>query len=149
MIILYLHVEAVKFVYFFHFSLILVAWFLCIYTNILFSSKYLYISAHPWIFILIWENVCIYPYSFKFTLLFLPFSPIFFYLFFSFSGGTAAGLAIGIHLSKQNVKIHAIGVCDTPQYFYNHINEIGEKLGLKNFNSEDIITGTYIVYVYL
>lgn len=56
------------------------------------------------------------------------------------SGGTAAGLAIGIHLSKRKAKLHAVGVCDSPSYFYNHINEVAKELGLSNLDAESIIS---------
>ena len=44
------------------------------------------------------------------------------------SGGTVAGLALGAKLSGINAKIHAVGVCDSPEYFYNHINEVAIEL---------------------
>ena len=56
------------------------------------------------------------------------------------SGGTAAGLAIGIHLSKHKAKLHAIGVCDSPSYFYNHINDVARELGLSDLDAESIIS---------
>jgi D-cysteine desulfhydrase len=56
------------------------------------------------------------------------------------SGGTAAGLAIGIHLSKQKAKLHAVGVCDSPSYFYNHINEVAKELGLSGLDAESIVS---------
>lgn len=37
------------------------------------------------------------------------------------SGGTAAGIAIGIHLAKLPIKVHAYAVCDNEKYFYDHI----------------------------
>mmetsp|Transcript_7937 Transcript_7937/g.21452 ORF Transcript_7937/g.21452 Transcript_7937/m.21452 type:complete len:472 (-) Transcript_7937:518-1933(-) len=42
------------------------------------------------------------------------------------SGGTAAGLAIGFALcpSLQSVHLHAIGVCDNPDYFYRTMAKI-------------------------
>ena len=46
------------------------------------------------------------------------------------SGGTAAGLAIGMRLANHKAKVHAIAVCDTPQYFYDHINDMSKGLGL-------------------
>eukprot|EP01038_Epipyxis_sp_PR26KG_P016816 gene16816-23017_t len=44
------------------------------------------------------------------------------------SGGTAAGIALGIHLSQYNAQIHAIGVCDSPDYFYDHIEQVSKEL---------------------
>ena len=49
------------------------------------------------------------------------------------SGGTAAGLAIGMYLSGmyKTTKLHAVGVCDNPEYFYNHIKEVAVEMGLE------------------
>lgn len=46
------------------------------------------------------------------------------------SGGTAAGVAIGARLSGLKAKVHAVGVCDTPSYFYEHIRETAAALGV-------------------
>lgn len=46
------------------------------------------------------------------------------------SGGTAAGLALGVKLAGLNTQVHAVGVCDSPEYFYEHIRETAEALGL-------------------
>ncbi|CAN8066424.1 unnamed protein product [Agarophyton chilense] len=48
------------------------------------------------------------------------------------SGGTASGLAIGNYLAGSPVRIHAITVCDTPAYFYGHLNEMLADLDLSN-----------------
>lgn len=56
------------------------------------------------------------------------------------SGGTAAGLAIGMHLSGHKAELHAIGVCDSPSYFYGHINETIEGLGLHDLKAEDLLS---------
>ena len=45
------------------------------------------------------------------------------------SGGTTAGLALGNALSGMGADIHAYGVCDDEEYFYNFINGIYEDLG--------------------
>jgi len=51
------------------------------------------------------------------------------------SGGTLAGIVLGIHLyhlDKDHRSIphcHAIGVCDSPEYFYNILNEIASDMG--------------------
>ncbi|GIL44459.1 hypothetical protein Vafri_1914 [Volvox africanus] len=45
------------------------------------------------------------------------------------SGGTAAGLALGAALSPLNASVHAYGVCDTPDYFYDYIDGLFEGLG--------------------
>jgi len=52
------------------------------------------------------------------------------------SGGTAAGIALGLSLAYYERKadeipnIHAIGVCDTPDYFYDTISLIAKEMGL-------------------
>lgn len=53
------------------------------------------------------------------------------------SGGTAAGIGLGLSLAyRQNSnidklpKIHAIGVCDYPDYFYDTITSIAKEMGL-------------------
>ena len=53
------------------------------------------------------------------------------------SGGTVAGLTLGIALAHQNANnekpipaVHAIGVCDSPDYFYNFIAKIADEMGL-------------------
>ena len=46
------------------------------------------------------------------------------------SGGTAAGLAIGAKLAGLKAKVHAVGVCDSPAYFYDHIRETAAALGV-------------------
>ncbi|GFR47123.1 hypothetical protein Agub_g8810 [Astrephomene gubernaculifera] len=45
------------------------------------------------------------------------------------SGGTSAGLALGSHLSSLGARVHAYGVCDTPEYFYNFIDGLFAGLG--------------------
>ena len=40
------------------------------------------------------------------------------------SGGTAAGIALGNHLSGYGARIHAYGVCDDPDYFYAYIDDL-------------------------
>jgi D-cysteine desulfhydrase len=46
------------------------------------------------------------------------------------SGGTAAGLALGVKLAGLKTQVHAVGVCDSPEYFYEHIRETADALGL-------------------
>jgi D-cysteine desulfhydrase len=46
------------------------------------------------------------------------------------SGGTAAGIAIGVKLAGLKSKVHAVGVCDSPQYFYDHIDQVAKELGI-------------------
>lgn len=45
------------------------------------------------------------------------------------SGGTAAGLALGLHLSGLGCQLHALGVCDDPQYFYDYIDGLLQGMG--------------------
>ncbi|CAE8614421.1 unnamed protein product [Polarella glacialis] len=40
------------------------------------------------------------------------------------SGGTAAGLALGNHLSGWGVGVHAYSVCDSPEYFHDFIDKV-------------------------
>ncbi|KXZ56568.1 hypothetical protein GPECTOR_1g51 [Gonium pectorale] len=46
------------------------------------------------------------------------------------SGGTTAGLALGSYLSPLKARVHAYGVCDTPDYFYDYIDGLLEGLGV-------------------
>lgn len=46
------------------------------------------------------------------------------------SGGTAAGLALGLHLSGLPWKVHAMGVCDDPDYFYSYIDGLLKGMGV-------------------
>jgi len=45
------------------------------------------------------------------------------------SGGTASGLSLGAKLCGIN-SVHGICVCDTPEIFYDHINETITELGI-------------------
>ncbi|KAK9846172.1 hypothetical protein WJX84_010812 [Apatococcus fuscideae] len=45
------------------------------------------------------------------------------------SGGTAAGVALGAHLSSMQARVHAFGVCDDPDYFYSYIDDLFQGLG--------------------
>ena len=45
------------------------------------------------------------------------------------SGGTTAGVALGNHLSKGGARVHAFGVCDDPDYFYDYIDGLFQGLG--------------------
>ena len=60
------------------------------------------------------------------------------------SGGTAAGITLGVALacSEQNgfaaPIVHAVGVCDNPDYFYAEIIQIGFSIGLfKGLTNEE------------
>ena len=46
------------------------------------------------------------------------------------SGGTAAGLALGLHLSALPWRLHAMGVCDDPVYFYEYIDGLLTGMGV-------------------
>ncbi len=48
------------------------------------------------------------------------------------SGGTASGIVIATKLSGCKSKIHAVGVCDSPEYFYNHIEQNIKDLNISN-----------------
>ena len=45
------------------------------------------------------------------------------------SGGTTAGLALGNHLSGMGATVHAYGVCDDEEYFYDFIDRLYQLLG--------------------
>jgi len=52
------------------------------------------------------------------------------------SGGTATGITLGIglayyELNEQPPRVHAVGVCDDPDYFYAEIESIGNEMGLE------------------
>ncbi|XP_072049277.1 uncharacterized protein [Amphiura filiformis] len=58
------------------------------------------------------------------------------------SGGSTAGLAIANHLTKSDIKIHGMMVCDGAKYFHDHINETLTEIGLTDrsgVKSEDIV----------
>lgn len=51
------------------------------------------------------------------------------------SGGTAAGIVLGIalacaDLSSRVPTVHAIGVCDDPDYFYRFVAKIADEMGI-------------------
>ena len=45
------------------------------------------------------------------------------------SGGTAAGVALGAHLSGLNARVHAVPVCNDATYFHDRINHLFAELG--------------------
>jgi 1-aminocyclopropane-1-carboxylate deaminase/D-cysteine desulfhydrase-like pyridoxal-dependent ACC family enzyme len=64
-------------------------------------------------------------------------------VFASGSGGTAAGIAIGLALAygggvstsdgsarRKRPQVHAVGVCDSPDYFYGQVAKIAAEMGL-------------------
>ena len=79
------------------------------------------------------------------------------------SGGTATGITLGLSLAygchggvghpamqgKSAPRIHAVGVCDHPDYFYNTMSNIADEMGihLSSFDNNDngsITTEQYI-----
>lgn len=46
------------------------------------------------------------------------------------SGGTLAGLVIGMRLAGIPSMLHIVGVCDTPDIFYDHLHHVAEDLGI-------------------
>jgi len=47
------------------------------------------------------------------------------------SGGTAAGIGLGMALARPHKPhVHAMGVCDTPSYFEHHVSQIITDMGL-------------------
>ncbi|XP_046543189.1 bifunctional D-cysteine desulfhydrase/1-aminocyclopropane-1-carboxylate deaminase, mitochondrial-like [Haliotis rubra] len=55
------------------------------------------------------------------------------------SGGTAAGLSIANYLTGSELRCHGFVVCDDDVYFYNHIQETLEDVGLAHVNAQDIV----------
>ncbi|KAK9831510.1 hypothetical protein WJX81_004069 [Elliptochloris bilobata] len=45
------------------------------------------------------------------------------------SGGTVAGLALGVRLSGAETRVHAYGVCDDEEYFYDFIDKLLSEAG--------------------
>lgn len=45
------------------------------------------------------------------------------------SGGTVAGLALGLHLAGHPARVHAVNVCDDAAYFYRRIDALYAHLG--------------------
>ena len=47
------------------------------------------------------------------------------------SGGTSAGICLGAYLAWKNPPVvHAYGVCDTPDYFFDYIDGLLMELGV-------------------
>ncbi len=57
------------------------------------------------------------------------------------SGGSTAGLAIANYLTKSNLQIHGMMVCDGPRYFSDHIDDTLKEIGLwdTGLTSNDIV----------
>ncbi|MCO5579918.1 hypothetical protein L7F22_033785 [Adiantum nelumboides] len=54
------------------------------------------------------------------------------------SGGTTAGLALASHLSTLKARVHAYGVCDDAEYFYNYVQGLLDGMNAK-IASRDIV----------
>jgi len=48
------------------------------------------------------------------------------------SGGTSAGLAIANEVEDYGARVWAYGVCDTPDDFYEKVDELAQELGFTN-----------------
>jgi len=55
------------------------------------------------------------------------------------SGGSAAGIALGVHLSGMKARVHAIIVCDSRDYFLAHVQHTIAALGA-DCRAENILT---------
>lgn len=56
------------------------------------------------------------------------------------SGGTACGLAIANHLAGSPFKITALAICDNNEYFYTHVQQTLDALGLSSVDASSILT---------
>jgi D-cysteine desulfhydrase len=59
------------------------------------------------------------------------------------SGGSTAGIALGIALAADALKVprpkvHAVCVCDNPDYFYEEITKIAKELKVENISEEEV-----------
>ncbi|XP_065056440.1 uncharacterized protein LOC135684731 isoform X2 [Rhopilema esculentum] len=54
------------------------------------------------------------------------------------SGGTIGGLALANYLNGSPLKVHGVCVCDTADYFYDHIDELIGEYGLQDVKARDI-----------
>jgi D-cysteine desulfhydrase len=63
------------------------------------------------------------------------------------SGGTACGIALGIALAYNSLQtctpqVHAVGVCDDPDYFYTFVAKIADEMGFiapENVETEEFV----------
>ena len=78
------------------------------------------------------------------------------------SGGTATGIVVGLSLAfgslgvghpslmrRSAPKVHAVGVCDDPEYFYTTISSIADEMGIEprpTMTSEQFIREVVTVY---
>jgi D-cysteine desulfhydrase family pyridoxal phosphate-dependent enzyme len=71
------------------------------------------------------------------------------------SGGTTAGIAVGVALAFAGQQprlptVHAVGVCDTPEYFYEYIEDILTQMGFilppEYASTQDFLQNRLIVH---
>lgn len=68
------------------------------------------------------------------------------------SGGTAAGIGVGLALAHPitgGPSVHAIGVCDDPDYFYGHIAGIAQEMGFvekDGVSTEEFVRNSFEVH---
>jgi D-cysteine desulfhydrase len=55
------------------------------------------------------------------------------------SGGTMSSLAIANLLTGSKFKVHAINVCDSANYFYDHLDEQMKELNLNQYKASDLV----------
>ena len=83
-------------------------------------------------------------------------------IFATGSGGTATGIAVGLSLAfgsvgishpamvgKSAPKVHAVGVCDDPEYFYQTMSSIADEMGIElppSMTTDQFIRETVTVY---
>jgi D-cysteine desulfhydrase len=75
-------------------------------------------------------------------------------VFASGSGGTAAGIVLGLalaheHNGKTPPKVHAVGVCDSPSFFYNTITTMADGMGISldsDTTTEQFVRNSVIVH---
>lgn len=75
-------------------------------------------------------------------------------VFASGSGGTAAGIVLGLalaheHNGKTPPKVHAVGVCDSPSFFYNTITTLADGMGISldsDTTTEQFVRNSVIVH---
>jgi D-cysteine desulfhydrase family pyridoxal phosphate-dependent enzyme len=55
------------------------------------------------------------------------------------SGGTMSSLAIANLLTGSKFKVHAINVCDSANYFYDHLDAQMKELNLNQYKASDLV----------
>lgn len=51
----------------------------------------------------------------------------------------AAKLTVGVNLAGLNTQVHAVGVRESPEYFYKHTSEVVQELGLDLGPVQDLL----------